>query len=461
MASTVLASDRDAARRTAQQQDLSPDIAVVPGTSRDHTAVQQFLSSVFPASAGADFAAQLDEPDYEPGSRLLIKRAAQVAGHLRLAPREIRFGNATLPVTCVVDVGVLPERRGAGYVSRLLEAAERTMTQRKDLVGLLRTSEPGFFRRLGWTVCARHGHWMVGCHRLLAQLQPSPDAPTPPRVGSRSRKSSRKSSELHIRYLRRVELAALARLYAAQTRGAYGATIRSEAYWRWLIDRRGYDRIYVAIEGSPEIKLDGQFAAILGYAAVRSARLVELVSDVARPDAAERLVARFCRDALEQDLREIRIDLPLDHPLCAVLRESGGRACHHELDRGQALMAKVFHPDRLVQTLHDEFLARIGSTGPWGQRELGFVMGNRGWILNITPRHCRWTAGMARRTRLACDEPQLGQLLLGHLDVPAAVQAGQVSALNRRTVELADELFPRRPLWLPPLDDLPATRYPV
>ena len=448
MTSTALARAKDTARRPGLRRGPAAGIEVVPGTAGDHPAVQQFLLSVFSESSSADFQAQLDEPTYEPSDRLLVKHGPCVAAHLRLMSRQMQFGAAILPISYIADVATAPEFRGRGYASALLEAAERRIFHETSVLGLLQTAAPDFYRRRGWVVCGRHSCSTAGCHQVLAHLR----AQEIPRAGSLA---TAWQPPLHIRYLRRVELAAVIRLHAEHVRQAYGGFGRTETYWKWLINRRGYDRIYVAIEGSPEIELDGTFSAIVGYAAAKNARLVELVSAARRPDAAPRLLARFCSDAIEQDLREIRVELAPDHLIHHALLAAGGSFCRQELDRGHAFMVKVLDFERLVRALHAEFLSRLGSAGRFSHRELGFVVGDQQWVLQISPSGSRLVAGRVGRKFLRCSWPQFGQLLLGHLDVRQAVRNGVLIASNRLAVESAGVLFPQVPLWYPPLDDLP------
>ena len=120
----------------------------------------------------SNFQSQLDEPTYEPSDRLLVKHGDRVAAHLRLIGRDMQFGAATLPISYVADLAILPEFRGRGYASALLDAAERRMRQEGALLGLLRTSEPDFYRRRGWVVCGRHSYSAAGCHHVLAHLRP-------------------------------------------------------------------------------------------------------------------------------------------------------------------------------------------------------------------------------------------------------------------------------------------------
>ena len=111
---------------------------------------------------------------------------------------------------------------------------------------------------------------------------------------------------------------------------------------------------------------------------------------------------------------------------------------------------------RLVQALHAEFLTRLQADKRFAHRELGFVVGDQPWILEITPHSSRLSAERVRRTYLRCGWPQFVQLLLGHLDVRQAVSDGLVVVSNPLALDAACTLVPPLPLWYPPLDDLPA-----
>jgi predicted acetyltransferase len=119
---------------------------VVVGTAGDHPAVSLFLGSLLPERSTVDFQSQLDEPTYEPSDRLLVKHGQGVTSHLRLSARDMRFGTATLPISHAADVATLPEYRGRGYASALLDAAERKMRRDGAVLGLLHASDPGFYQ---------------------------------------------------------------------------------------------------------------------------------------------------------------------------------------------------------------------------------------------------------------------------------------------------------------------------
>ena len=280
---------------------------VCAGTPAEHVAIHRFLLHVFHQPSAGEFQAQLDEPAYEPTDRLLIKHGAQLVAHLRLIYREMRFDRLTLPTTWLADLATLPEYRGRGCASALLAAAEQRLRDEGTVLALLRTDQPRFYARRGWVLCGRPGSSVASPQRILSHLreqQPRDHEPWEPA-----------RRPLHIRYWRHVERAALQRLYRDGTRPASGPSLRSDAYWLWLIARRAWDRIYVAIEGSPRVELDDTLLPIVGYAFMKRGRLVELMTSPRRPDAAEKLLARACADALENGLREVRLDAFPGHPL--------------------------------------------------------------------------------------------------------------------------------------------------
>ena len=116
-----------------------------------------------------------------------------------------------------------------------------------------------------------------------------------------SRGLARRSRKpLNIRPWRRVELGALSRIYNQNLVGAVGSFQRTEAYWKWLIQRSGYDQICIALDGPDLLELEEVHAPIVGYAVTRGERIVELLTAPGYPMAASQLLVRACRDAIER-----------------------------------------------------------------------------------------------------------------------------------------------------------------
>ncbi len=149
---------------------------------------------------------------------------------------------------------------------------------------------------------------------------------------------------------------ALRRLYDENTSTAYGALKRDESYWRWLINRGGSEKIYVAIDGPDKFELDDHLAPIVAYAAMKEGRIVEIMSSPDHPQAVAQLLARACGDAIEQDFHRVRIDAAPGHFLHADLVAAGGACNYHEADHGLVFMVKLFDLPRLISQISDELL---------------------------------------------------------------------------------------------------------
>ncbi len=106
-------------------------------------------------------------------------------------------------------------------------------------------------------------------------------------------------------------------------RSAYGPLVRSEAYWQWLVRRGGNERVYVAIDGPDRFELDESLSPIVGYAATREGRIVEMMCSREHPEASIQLLARVCGDAIERDFHRVQLDGPPDAPLHALFLAAG------------------------------------------------------------------------------------------------------------------------------------------
>ncbi len=427
-------------------------LELVPAGAGDHPSIQRFLLNVFHGPSASEFQAQRDEPTYEPTDRLLIKRGPQMIGHVMLTQRQMHFGPWVLPVTGVSDLGTLPEFRGQGLAAVLLAEAERQMFTDGAVMGMLRTSLPQFFMSRGWIVCGRHCYSTAGARDILSYLSAAETSRGPVAI---STENVAAAPRLNIRLWRHVEQAALSRLYRVNTQDSFGWLARRDDYWRWLISRRGYDRIYVAIDGPDKLDLDGAMTPIVGYAVMKEGRIVELMTSQERPDAAAQLLARACGDAIERDQHTMRLDAPPGHPLHRLIEAAGGRHRCHEAEQGEVFMVKLFDPLGFLEQLGPQLHQRAKAAGLSRPCELGLLLGPEKLSVVVTRRSVKLIAGKLGRSYLACTTASLAQLMLGHLDVEAATATGRLTASTRVAVETASALFPRLPMWRAPWDDLP------
>lgn len=431
---------------------------VRPATPGDHPAIHYFLQSIFRGPSAGEFQAQLEDPLYEPTSRLVVRRNHQILAHVRLINRALRFGESLLPITYLADLATLPEHRHRGHATALLAAAERQMRDEGAVLGRLRTAVPRFYRKRGWTVCGRHSYSTARPRDILSFLS-SMDAARVPVFDALALDPGsfgEPRRPLSVRLWRHVERAALIRLYDENTPGAYGPLRRTEDYWRWLISRRGYDRIYVAIDGPDKLELDESFDAIVGYAAMKEGRIVELTSSPAHPRAAIELLARACRDAIERDHHTVRLDAPPDDPLHQIVSQAGGRHCYHEAENGEVFMVKLFDPLGFLLRLCPQLHRRAKAARLARPCELGLAYQGEKYCLQITGRDVKLKRGRLGRSYLTCGRNELTQLLLGHVAVNDRVASGRLDASTHVAAEIASVLFPKLPIWHPPLDDLSA-----
>jgi len=223
---------------------------VVAANAGDHPSVYQFLTAVFQGPSRGEFRASLEDPFYEPHDRLLAKRGSQIVGHVQVTQRVMQFGPLQLPVAWLDWLGTLPGSRHQGHGRRLLTAAEQQMASSGAWLGLMWTRIPQFFRRTGWAACGARPYSRAGARDVLSGLMAR---------GLLRRGRAR----LNIRPWRHVELGALVRIYNQGFGDMVGPLERTEAYWRWLVGRRAYDQICVALDGPDLLELEEIHAPIV------------------------------------------------------------------------------------------------------------------------------------------------------------------------------------------------------
>jgi hypothetical protein len=255
---------------------------------------------------------------------------------------------------------------------------------------------------------------------------------------------------------RHVEHAALKRLYLENVQDAYGALERSESYWPWLVRRGGNERIYVAIDGPDKFELDESLAPIVGYAATREGRIVEIMCSSEHSEASIQLLARACGDAIERDFHRLRLDAPPMDPLHQLFVASGGNHCYHEADQGMVFMADLFKPRRFIKLLGRQLGQRAKAAGLQRPCQLGLLVNDERYQLVVSRKNVKLIPGTLGRSYLKCSRHEVVQLLLGHLNVRESVASGRVIASTRVALETAGALLPRLPFWRPPWDSLPA-----
>ena len=418
---------------------------IVPAVGGDHAAIACFLGDVFGETARSEFNASIDDPFYEPRDRLLLRRAGRIIAHVHLTHRIMHFGSVRIPVAGLGGLATSPQCRGQGLGTHLLAAAEKQMIQSGALVGLLRCRIPYFFRRTGWALWGPHNSGRTGAHAVLSRLLDEGLRP-----GRRRR--------LHVRPWRRWEEAGLMRIYNQNVGGSYGLLERTRPYWRWLLQRRAFDQLYVALDGPNLWDLDETSTQLVGYAAIKGGRILELMTAPGRWKAAVELLARICGDAIEQDRHTIILHAPPGSPLLGIFDPAGGRQHDPASDCGEVHMARLLDPVGLLRHLCGEFSRRAEAAGLARPLELGLLVDGRKYQIELGTQAVRAVENHLGRSYLRLNVADFTRLVLGQLDWDRACSEGRLAPSTVLASEAGRALFPMMPLWRPPLDDLMTDR---
>ncbi len=422
--------------------------SIIRCTASDHIALGYFLAEIFGTRYPAEFQAALADPLYTPGDRLLLRRMGRVIAHVHLTRRIMQFGPLALPVAGLQGLATAANCRQEGLGTHLLLAAERQMKQSGALVGLLRTRIPHFFRRTGWAVCGGSSGCAATPHAVLARLL-------------EQGLGLRRTRRIQVRPWRRWEEDAITRVYRQNLAGSYGRLERNRSYWHWLLERRAYDQFYVALDGPDLWDLKESSTRLVGYAAIKGEKIVELVTAPDRRKAAMELLARTCGDAIEQDQRRISLHAPAGSPLLAYFHDGPEAEPHWTSGHAEFCMARLLDPLGLLRLMCRLFEQRAAEAGLSRSLELGLLVDGRKYQIEIagahgTPGRGRATADTLGRSYLALNVADFTRLVLGQLDWDRALEEGRVVPSTALARDAARVLFPPLPFWRPMLDDLRA-----
>ncbi len=386
----------------------------------------------------------MQDPFYEPCDRLLLWQKRRIAAHVHVTHRTMHFGSATIPVAGLAGLGVAPEHRNRGLGTHLLHAAESRMAIGGALVAVLRTSIPHFFRRTGWALCGQASYRRADARALLARLLDRGLIPRPRR-------------RLHIRPWLQWEQTGVKRIYhqnvLPQEKGdaglaatlvaagrklgsigrqplggstAYGPLERTSAYWRWLLNRHGYDQLYVALEGPEQLELGEISTRIVGYAVTRGEQIMELMAAPGCPRAAVELLARCCGDAIEHDRHCVLLHAPPSCPLFEIFDEAGGCGPPRAAEHGEVCMMRLLDPLELLRRLCGEFERRAAAAHLSRPLDLGLLREGQKYQLELGREGVAATSQRLGRSYLRLNVADFTRLVLGQLDWDSAMVDGRL-----------------------------------
>ncbi|MFP6668411.1 MAG: hypothetical protein VB876_13915 [Pirellulales bacterium] len=417
----------------------------------DHAAIEHLLATVLQRPSTLEFNAQLDEPSYDPSDRLIVKCDDEIIGHIRSSWRTIRMGRANFPLCRFDSFAVLPEYRTVGVPEALFTAVERRLSKRGTAIGELDMRDAMIGQNDDWIKCGRCVYSQASPRDILSQLSVEEDRSQGDQLLDPARGER---SVLSVRHWRQVELPALMRIYQANLASSYGLLARSEAYWRWLVSRRAFDQIFVAIEGRDRLSLEEDGCRIVGYAVTKGHHIVEMMAEPSHSEATARLLHRACSDAIERDWHTVRFHAPACHPLHAVLVEAGGDLQRQTTESTRQVLVRLPETPSYMRCFASELLDRAIRGNLAFPVELGIQVSAEKRQLNLTESAADLIDGRLGRSYVSCDRATWNQLRLGYCDAECALADGSLAASTTLAADMAQTLFPKVPLWRPPWDDL-------
>lgn len=103
----------------------------------------------------------------------LVARDPQIVGHMALAYRDIRMGEALVPVMGLAEVATDPDRRGEGIATRLMQAAIAEARATPAAFFLLFGDQP-LYAASGFTRQSNHKTWIAMTDARMGAVSTGP-----------------------------------------------------------------------------------------------------------------------------------------------------------------------------------------------------------------------------------------------------------------------------------------------
>ncbi|PQO47545.1 GNAT family N-acetyltransferase [Blastopirellula marina] len=392
-----------------------------------------------------EFHIEQERPGYDPGQRIVCRDDGQVVGHVRVIRRKTRLADRIATTLHVDELATAPEYRGRGIAAQLLAEVDAELQRCGAECAVYRTDSPDYLARRGWTPLSSQTRSHGDPAQILANMQ----RPQPLRHWE---EESTEPSRLSIRLYRQVEFAGLTSLYERRFNDLLGAAVRTQEQWRWLLDRRGFQQLYVAIDGGNKLALDDD-SRIVGYAMTGGGQILETVAAPGREDVSTELFRRICGDALERDQRIIYYHAPACDPLHRAVRSA---APPQRPVSSSTVMVRWRHPLQSLAEHAERFRANLLKVGYPLPCDLGLHVDGEKHSLHFTERSGSLSDGKLGRSFLRLTQNDLVRLLCGDLNVGQALERGDLFASTKMATDAATAALKMPALWFPPLEDAAA-----
>jgi predicted acetyltransferase len=429
--------------------ELDHGARIVSGNSGDHALVLQLLVQSRQTALADDFQSRLDEPNYRPSDRLLLRRDKALLGHVHIASHIAWFEGQRVAVVKLEDFSLLPEYVDSSYGGELLAAAESIAAGEGAVLALVHTDRPEWFQSRGWSFLRGQGHTRASARAVLAHLD------------AQELTRRKKRSGINVRTWRHFELDQIRRLYDQAAPELWGPLYRSEACWQWLIGRKAQDQVLLAVQHGkavPSVLPNGDGADHLdevaaGYAVVSGSSIVEMITTPNASAARVQLLARACREAMDRDHHSISLYTPAADPLHELLVTAGGAWIDDASSNGPRWMLRLLAPERWIDRCYALWRHRARAADVPRPFALGMVAGSESYHFTLTRRSSRLEPSTTLPIdQIRCDSPTFESLLTGNLAINAAITSGKLQLSRADLGAAVSALFPARLFWQSPLE---------
>jgi predicted N-acetyltransferase YhbS len=227
-------------------------------TEADAAEVRDLLVTVFDDTSPEWFEAGKTDPPYPESFGFVARTDGRIVSLAEVLEMPVRYGEVTLRMGAVSGVATLPEWRGRGLASAVIERLVAEMTARGIPLSLLMTGSQPFYERLGWSEWTPPGRSMS---RDDARAMVGPRA-----VGSPAHTPAapHRREQYAISPYAPADLVEMMALYDRYSAGRPVTLLRPAQYWR-----------SVMVRWLEATEYPGQRNAV--YVARRDARLVAYV----------------------------------------------------------------------------------------------------------------------------------------------------------------------------------------
>lgn len=330
----------------------------------------------------------------------------RLAACLHLNPVEVFLRGKVLPSSYIVGLGVAPEARSGG-AGTLLAGALAEMRRRQHWVSIIMPARAGLYYPYQWELCYHQLHYSLAMEELAA-------------IGAKWGTFRRLESPR--------DVGDLTGVYRRFVAGKHGYTLRSDAYWRQIIEEQGTAGGYIYM-----LEDAGKAEGYIFYKLHEDRLLVREMAYTSRQALLS--LVRFMYQHRSQAGRaewnapaDDWLHFLLPNPRQQVYLEPFMSA--RIVDAAQALAA-VDYPAAVDTDVALEIEDRLA---PWNNRLLTLTVGGgRGRVSEPAVRPAKV---------IHCQIGALTQLLFGRLNAAELATMGRLQA-EAGDLAVLDRLFPR------------------